>query len=115
MSINPIKTFVHKPIIIEGSLKEVSTEGKRLYETPEGIFPSVTTVVGFRKQQFFAEWRRKNPEESVRVTSRGTKFHSVIEKYLNNEDIDFDNLHSNFKSLFSILKPEIDKIDNIVR
>jgi PD-(D/E)XK nuclease superfamily len=110
-SLNP---FIHKPIIIEGSLKEVSLEGKRLYETPEGIFPSVTTVVGFKKQQFFAEWRRKNPEESKRVTSRGTKFHSLIESYLKNEEIDFDNLHSNYKSLFSILKPEIDKINNII-
>jgi len=106
--------FIHKPISIEGSLKEVSQDGKRLYETPEGIFPSVTTVVGFKKQQFFAEWRRKNPEESKRVTSRGTKFHSLIETYLKNEEIDFDNLHSNYKSLFSILRPEIDKINNIV-
>lgn len=108
------KTFVHKPITFDGQLKEASSEGKRLYETPDGIFPSVTTVVGFKKQQFFAQWRAKNPEESKRVTSRGTKFHSVIEQYLKNEDLDYDNLHSNLKSLFSILRPEIDKIDNIV-
>lgn len=108
------KTFVHKPITFDGQLKEASSEGKRLYETPDGVFPSVTTVVGFKKQQFFAQWRAKNPEESVRVTSRGTKFHSVIEQYLKNEDLDYDNLHSNLKSLFSILRPEIDKIDNIV-
>jgi genome maintenance exonuclease 1 len=108
------KTFVHKPITFDGQLKEASSDGKRLYETPDGIFPSVTTVVGFKKQQFFAQWRAKNPEESKRVTSRGTKFHSVIEQYLKNEDLDYDNLHSNLKSLFSILRPEIDKIDNIV-
>jgi len=108
------KTFVHKPITFDGQLKEASSDGKRLYETPDGIFPSVTTVVGFKKQQFFAQWRAKNPEESKRVTSRGTKFHSVIEQYLKNEDLDYDNLHSNLKSLFSILRPEIDKINNIV-
>jgi hypothetical protein len=108
------KVFTHKPIEITGSLKEVSTDGKRLYETPEGIFPSVTTVVGFKKQEFFAEWRKKNPEESKRVTTRGTKFHSIIEQYLKNEPIDYDNLHSNYKALFSILRPEIDKIDNIL-
>ena len=108
------KTFVHKPITFDGQLKEASSEGKRLYETPDGVFPSVTTVVGFKKQQFFAQWRAKNPEESKRVTSRGTKFHSVIEQYLKNEDLDYDNLHSNLKSLFSILRPEIDKIDNII-
>ena len=114
MHIIPTKTFVHKPIEFNGCLKELSVDGKRLYETPEGVFPSVTTVVGFQKQKFFAEWRNKNPEESKRVTSRGTKFHSIIEQYLKNEEIDFDNLHSNFKSLFSLLRPELDKIDNIV-
>jgi hypothetical protein len=114
MSISFTKQFIHKPIEITGELKEVSENGKRLYQTPEGIFPSVTTVVGFQKQQFFAEWRQKNPEESKRVTSRGTKFHSLIEKYLKNEDLDYDNVHSSFKSLFSILKPELDKIDNII-
>lgn len=114
MHIIPTKTFVHKPIEFNGALKELSVDGKRLYETPEGVFPSVTTVVGFQKQKFFAEWRNKNPEESKRVTSRGTKFHSIIEQYLKNEQIDFDNLHSNFKSLFSILRPELDKIDNII-
>jgi genome maintenance exonuclease 1 len=114
MHIIPTKIFVHKPIEFNGGLKELSVDGKRLYETPEGVFPSVTTVVGFQKQKFFAEWRNKNPEESKRVTSRGTKFHSIIEQYLKNEEIDFDNLHSNFKSLFSILRPELDKIDNII-
>jgi len=114
MSLVSNKSVTHKQILLEGTLKEVSSEGKRLYETPDGIFPSVTTVVGFRKQHFFAKWREKNPEESKRVTSRGTKFHSLIEKYLKNEDIDFDNLHSNNKALFSLLKPELDKIDNIV-
>jgi genome maintenance exonuclease 1 len=114
MYIENYKKFTHKPIHIEGSLKEVSENGKRFYETPEGIFPSVTTVVGFEKQQFFAEWRQRNPEESKRVTSRGTKFHSLIEKYLKNEDIDYDNLQSGNKALFSLLKPELDKIDNII-
>jgi genome maintenance exonuclease 1 len=94
MAIISTKQFVHKPLLLEGSLNEVSGSGPRMYSTPEGIFPSVTTVVGFRKQEFFAEWRRKNPEESKRVLARGTKFHSLLEKYLNNEDLDYDNLHS---------------------
>jgi genome maintenance exonuclease 1 len=114
MHIENLKKFIHNHIDIQGSLTEVSKDGKRFYETPEGIFPSVTTVVGFEKQQFFSEWRQKNPEESKRVTTRGTKFHSLIEKYLNNEDIDYENLHSGNKALFSLLKPELDKIDNII-
>ena len=113
MSISNIKTFSHNFIEIPNSLKETTIDGKRFYQTPEGTFPSVTTVVGWQKQKFFSEWRNKNPEESKRVTTRGTKFHSLIEKYLRNEDLDYDNLHSGCKSLFSILKPELDKIDNI--
>jgi genome maintenance exonuclease 1 len=108
------KKFVHKPVFLTESLSEVLKDGKRFYATPDGEFPSVTTVVGFEKQTFFAKWREKNPEESRRVTARGTKFHSLIENYLNNKEINFDNLMSNEKSLFSLLKPELDKIDNIL-
>lgn len=106
--------FTHKTILLENELKEVSIEGSRHYETPGGIFPSVTTVMGWEKQKFFADWRRKNPEESRRVTSRGTKFHGIIESYLNNEDIDIENMLPNYKYLFNLLKPELDKIDNIL-
>lgn len=97
----------------EVNLKEVSKDGRRFYSTPDGEYPSVTTVVGFEKQRFFAEWREKNPDESKRVTSRGTKFHSLIEQYLKNEPIDIDELNSNIKALFILLQPELDKINNI--
>jgi genome maintenance exonuclease 1 len=109
-----MNNFLHKPIEIDNKLKEVTVDGKRFYETPGGIFPSVTSVVGWDKQNFFAEWRRKNPEESKRVLARGTKLHSIIESYLNNEEIDFDNMLPNFKVLFNQIKPELDKIQNIV-
>lgn len=114
MSLSNFKKFTHKPVELNGSLKEVTVDGKRFYETPQGTFPSVTTVVGFEKQKFFANWRAKNPEESKRVTSRGTKFHSLLENYINNEEINIDEVHSMQKSLFALIKPEIDKIDNII-
>ena len=109
-----MNNFLHKPIEIDNKLKEVTVDGKRFYETPGGIFPSVTSVVGWDKQNFFAEWRRKNPEESRRVIARGTKLHILIESYLNNVIIDFDNMLPNFKVLFNQIKPELDKIQNIV-
>jgi hypothetical protein len=107
------KKFVHLPVTLTESLSEVSKDGRRFYATPDGEFPSVTTVVGFEKQAFFSNWRKNNPDESRRVTARGTKFHSLIEKYIKNETINFDELMSNEKALFSLLKPELDKIDNI--
>ena len=108
------KQFKHNINETTDSLTEIQKSGKRFYSTPDGEFPSVTTVVGYGKQNFFAEWRRKNPEESRRVLARGTKLHSIIESYLNNEEIDFDNMLPNFKVLFNQIKPELDKIQNIV-
>ena len=87
------KQFKHNINETADSLTEIQKSGKRFYSTPDGEFPSVTTVVGYGKQNFFAEWRRKNPEESRRVLARGTKFHSIIESYIKNEDIDMDCLY----------------------
>lgn len=109
------KSFIHLPNKLEQiSLKEVEKDGKRFYSTPDGEYPSVTTVVGFEKQKFFSEWRKRNPEESKRVTGRGTKFHSLIEHYIKNEPLNLDNENSNLKALFLLLQPELDKINNIV-
>ena len=54
------KHFNHKLVDLQ--------QGERVdgfYQTPEGRFPSVTTVVGWKKNQFFAEWRKKNPKEAA--------------------------------------------------
>lgn len=113
MTLCDFKQFKHNFVDLTCEIKEVEQDGKRFYSTPGGLFPSVTTVTGFEKQQFFAEWRKKNPEESKRVTARGTKLHSLIEKYLRNEPIDLEELMPGNKALFLLLKPELDKIDNI--
>tara|TARA_Y100000034_G_scaffold127103_1_gene179386 strand:+ start:736 stop:1407 length:672 start_codon:yes stop_codon:yes gene_type:complete len=71
------------------SITELDTtykNGGRFYKTPNGeLYPSVTTVTGWEKRAFFAEWRKNNPQESKIATSRGTKFHSLVEDYLNNK------------------------------
>lgn len=79
-----MKTFYHDFIKIPGSITVLESPSGRRYETPEGIFPSVTSVTGWQKRSFFAGWRKKNPEESRRVLSRGTAMHSMIESYLLN-------------------------------
>jgi len=68
-------------------------DGKRVYLTPEGSkFPSVTTVISNNKEKRagIARWRERVGEEkanniSSRSTNRGTKYHSIVEDYLNNE------------------------------
>ena len=95
-------------------LQRVEADGKRFYLTPEGNrYPSVTTVTGHAKKEFFAEWRKNNPEEAKRVTVRGTRFHSLVEKYLNNEELDRKKINFADLFLFSQAEHEIDKLDNI--
>jgi len=93
-------------------LKCVTTNDEgRYYITPNNDkYYSVTTVTGFEKSQFFAEWRRNNPIESRRVTRRGNSLHSIIENYINNEEIDpsLEGIR-----LFHQMKPMLHKIDNI--
>lgn len=107
-----MSNFNHVKSNVNISLERVEENGQRYYKTPDGIFPSVTTVTGWEKKNFFAKWRKDNPEESIRVCSRGNKLHSIIENYLNNETLEEDN-SPNEESIFLSMKPHIDKINNI--
>ena len=95
-------------------------DGSRYYCTEDGNkYPSVTTVTGWEKQAFFAECRRKNPKEAKRVTARGTRLHTIIEHYLDN-DFDAEDPQSKSKvlptdlELFLLMRPHLDNINNIV-
>lgn len=106
--------------------KSVEENGKRFYLTPDGKrYPSVTTVVGFEKNKFFAEWRKKNPKESQRVTARGTALHSLVERYMEGKGVDAtttdsnglvdENMSATVLDLFEQMRPYIDRrIDNVV-
>lgn len=107
---NHIKTDFTFP-----DLSSETTEEGRYYLSEENKkLPSVTTVTGWEKKKFFANWRRKNPKEASRVTRRGNKLHSVIEDYLNNKKLILAEIPPLECDLFLQLKPELDKLDNIV-
>jgi genome maintenance exonuclease 1 len=110
-----IGNFHHATLNLElPELERLEIAGERFYKSPDGrVYPSVTTVTGFEKRAFFAEWRKKNPSESKRVCSRGTSLHSVVEKYLLNEKIDLSELGEVERDLFYTIKPEVDKITKI--
>jgi len=96
-------------------LSSETTEEGRYYMSEENKkLPSVTTVTGWEKKKFFANWRRKNPKEAGRVTRRGNKLHSVIEDYINNKKLVLAEIPPLECDLFLQLKPELDKLDNIV-
>ena len=110
------KKFVHVEKMWEEAETTVNTKninGSRWYESPIGSLPSVTTVTGFEKAEFFAKWRKENPRESKRVLSRGNQLHSTIEDYLNNKEICLSDIPPIETELFLQMKEELDKIDNI--
>ena len=85
--------FEHNPSCFPLDSEAKMVDGKRVYATPNGEFyPSITTVIGnnAKKQAGLAKWRARVGKEkaaaiSSRSASRGTKFHSITEDYLNNE------------------------------
>lgn len=76
------------------TFEELETEtinGKRHYVTPEGKYPSVTTVLSYFKAKGIKEWRQRVGEKeanriTARATRRGTSVHKLAEDYLNNQE-----------------------------
>ena len=92
-TINRNKIFSHDKIDIGYSdlVSETTTNG-RAYTLPNGSsYPSVTTVLSILTEDSIRSWRERVGEAVADIVSgkasrRGTKVHSIVEKYLNNED-----------------------------
>lgn len=102
-------------------LNSITTKYGRFYQSPVSgnWYPSVTTVTGYAKKDFFNEWR-KNPENQKKSrlsTQRGTKVHSMVESFFVNErtlDLDlFEEVDSESVRMFYQLKPELENIKEI--
>ena len=102
-------------------IKAKTTDGVRLYETPEGNFyPSITTVLSVRNKKGLFEWRKRVGDDVAnyvarKAATRGTHVHHMCEDYLNN---DFDEEKNKKKFLpyvlFNQLRESVlQKIDNI--
>lgn len=105
-----IGNFTHKFYNLpKEGIEQSEIDGVRIYSTPDGFFPSVSTVVGWEKQKQYADWRKKNAKESQRVCDRGTLLHSKIESYLLNEDVEMVE----DDELFRLMKKEVDFINNV--
>jgi len=103
-------------------LPEVKTKNvnrKRFYVTPDGIYPSITTVLNVRKREGLAEWRKRVGEDVANyiartAATRGTKVHQMCEDFLNNNEVVQDNREFLPWCLFSQLKPVLESnINNI--
>jgi len=113
-------TFVHNPI----DIPEVSTKNinrKRFYNTPTGFYPSITTVLGVRKEkkEGLAKWRERVGNDVANhimrtAAGRGTAVHHMCEDFLNNKEVIKEDQKFLPWCLFSQLKPTLEKsINNI--
>ena len=74
-------------------IKTETLPSGRTYFTPDGNFPSITTILGKTSNQVWLQaWKDKvGEEEAARVskvaTDRGTLVHSYAEKFFNEKDI----------------------------
>lgn len=103
-------------------LSTTYTDGKRYYATPEGVYPSITSILSLKKQKFIYEWRKRVGEEeatkiTTKATRRGTGMHKIVEDYLQNKD-DFmskamPNTIAMFKSIQTIIDSNIDIVHGI--
>ena len=109
---NQNKTFSHDKVDIGyKDLTAETTDTGRTYSTPNGkSYPSVTTVLSILTEDFIRAWRNRVGEEQADIVSgkasrRGTKVHSIVEKYLNNEDTsDFlPHIQQSLKNLKPVL------------
>lgn len=112
--------FNHVPV----DIPEVSTKTikrKRFYDTPTGFYPSITTVLGVRKekQEGLAKWRERVGNDVANhimrtAAGRGTAVHHMCEDFLNNKDVIQEEQKFLPWCLFSQLKPTLTKrINNI--
>ena len=113
-----MKSFDH--VDLSGKLPDIQTEtikGKRFYVTPEGKkYPSITTVLSGRNNEGLVKWRESVGSEVANnimrgAAKRGTAVHTLVENYLNNEELSKQDVLP--VALFTLLKPELDNINNI--
>ncbi len=117
-------TTVGTPVELN-DLRGVTKDKGRVYKIREENekqiwYPSVTTVTGVRKKDSIAKWRKKVGEEEANricnaASTRGEKFHSMVESYLKNEKVEFTNAAKSVlaEMLFRSAKKDIHRIDNI--
>ena len=85
--------FKHETIDLGyGDLVADTQPTGRTYVTPDGVrYPSITTVLGILSEAGIAAWRKRVGEDEAnrvggRASARGTLVHSIVEKYLLNEN-----------------------------
>tara|TARA_B100000029_G_scaffold272664_1_gene267497 strand:- start:1183 stop:1872 length:690 start_codon:yes stop_codon:yes gene_type:complete len=99
-------------------------EGKRYYLTPSGErYASITTVISnnAKKQAALAKWRKSVGEKKAagitqRSTRRGTRYHKLVEDYLDNKKLNILDVENKEQPLpWLMFHSSVKSIDNINR
>ena len=87
------KEFKHETVDLGYDDLVANTQSSgRTYTTPDGRkYPSITTVLSILSEESIAKWRARVGDEEAnkigqRAAGRGTLVHSIVERYLLNED-----------------------------
>ena len=112
--------FKHKRLHKFKELQTETVDGKRHYVLPHGgLYPSITTILGWFKKKAIKEWRERVGEEeakkvAVKSSRRGTAVHQICEDFLNNkENCLIKHMPNNivmFKSIRPILETNIKEV-----
>ena len=111
--------FNHLNLPTLADLPTETVNGSRRYCVYGKLLPSVTTVTSYQNRQSIAEWRERVGEEVANkishfASTNGTKFHKIVEDYLNNIDADYDTEKYEIAlKLFNQFQSILDDVDNI--
>ena len=113
-----MRTFTHiQQTLPSPKVFTESINRKRYYVTGEGNkYPSITTVLSGRNNEGLIAWRERVGEDVANnimrtAAKRGTAVHQLVEDYLSNSELSNQDVLPT--ALFTILKPELDSINNI--
>lgn len=114
---DPPFTHIDRPDLVDtGNLEAREVGSSRFYRLPSGQWvPSVTTVTGWSKRDFFEKWAKDpaNAKEKDRAATRGNAIHDAIELYMANNPSWSDELEPDHKDLVLQVRKYLDRVDNI--
>ena len=116
-----MKKFTHlrRSPKLSFNIQHESINGKRFYATPAGeLYPSITSILGEFSKKSIQEWRKRvGAEEANKVSGkasrRGTRLHSVCEKYIQNNEGFLQGELPHIVELFKTIEPHLERIDNV--
>ncbi|NBR23636.1 MAG: exonuclease [Micrococcales bacterium] len=107
------KLFKHEKLFDAVELETVTVEGNRYYVTPEGFkYRSVTTILSDLSKDAIVQWRKRVGAEAAQkkttqAATRGTKLHSLVEQYVNNNPSFLEKALPTTVDLFNTIRPFI--------